>query len=183
MKEFTLLQAANTLGITKNTVKYRLKKIPSELYRRDEKGIIFISGTGLEELRKIGINHEKEPIKPEVNHDKPLQPAEQPQREETVKHAKTTQEQSENLYSALLLTVETLQKQLEVKDQQIAALTEALQTAQRTAEAAQALHAGTIQQQLEQPTQDNTEPVGTSETNSKNKERDPSPWWKRIFSK
>lgn len=183
MKEFTLLQAANTLGITKNTVKYRLKKIPSELYRRDEKGIIFISGTGLEELRKIGINHEKEPIKPEVNHDKPLQPAEQPQREETVNHAKTTQEPSENLYSALLLTVETLQKQLEVKDQQIAALTEALQTAQRTAEAAQALHAGTIQQQLEQPTQDNTEPVGTSETNSKNKERDPSPWWKRIFSK
>ena len=45
-------------------------------------------------------------------------------------------------------TIDTLQGQLEVKDRQIEKLTEALVAAQQTAAAAQALHAGTIQQQL-----------------------------------
>ena len=52
-------------------------------------------------------------------------------------------------------TIDTLQGQLEVKDRQIeqqaqtiTRLTDALAAAQQTAAAAQALHAGTIQQQL-----------------------------------
>ena len=48
----------------------------------------------------------------------------------------------------LQATIDTLQGQLEVKDRQIEKLTEALVAAQQTAAAAQALHAGTIQQQL-----------------------------------
>ena len=63
------------------------------------------------------------------------------------------QTQTENhevsdLVCVLQATIDTLQGQLEVKDRQIEKLTEALVAAQQTAAAAQALHAGTIQQQL-----------------------------------
>ena len=63
------------------------------------------------------------------------------------------QTQTENhevsdLVCVLQATIDTLRGQLEVKDRQIEKLTEALVAAQQTAAAAQALHAGTIQQQL-----------------------------------
>ena len=63
------------------------------------------------------------------------------------------QTQTENhevsdLVCVLQATIDTLQGQLEVKDRQIAKLTEALVAAQQTAAAAQALHAGTMKQQL-----------------------------------
>ena len=54
----------------------------------------------------------------------------------------------DGVISVLQATIDTLQGQLEVKDRQIEKLTEALAAAQQTAAAAQALHAGTIQQQL-----------------------------------
>ena len=64
-----------------------------------------------------------------------------------------TKTQTENhevgdLVCVLQATIDTLQGQLEVKDRQIEKLTEALVAAQQTAAAAQALLAGTIQQQL-----------------------------------
>ena len=71
-----------------------------------------------------------------------------------------TKSQTENhevcdLVCVLQATIDTLQGQLEVKDRQIeqqaqtiTRLTDALAAAQQTAAAAQALHAGTIQQQL-----------------------------------
>ena len=64
-----------------------------------------------------------------------------------------TKTQTENhevsdLVCVLQATIDTLQGQLEEKDRQIEKLTEALVAAQQTAAAAQALHAGTIQQQL-----------------------------------
>ena len=64
-----------------------------------------------------------------------------------------TKSQTENhevsdLVCVLQATIDTLQGQLKVKDRQIEKLTEALIAAQQTAAAAQALHAGTIQQQL-----------------------------------
>lgn len=61
----------------------------------------------------------------------------------------------DGVISVLQATIDTLQGQLEVKDRQIeqqaqtiTRLTDALDAAQQTAAAAQALHAGTIQQQL-----------------------------------
>ena len=61
----------------------------------------------------------------------------------------------DGVVSVLQATIDTLQGQLEVKDRQleqqvqtITRLTDALAAAQQTAAAAQALHAGTIQQQL-----------------------------------
>ncbi len=58
------------------------------------------------------------------------------------------QSQEANVVAVLQTTIDTLLGQLAVKDQQIEKLTEALVAAQQTAAAAQALHAGTIQQQL-----------------------------------
>ena len=61
----------------------------------------------------------------------------------------------DGVISVLQATIDTLQGQLEVKDRQIeqqaqtiTRLTDALAAAQQTAAAAQALHAGTIQQQF-----------------------------------
>ena len=58
------------------------------------------------------------------------------------------QSQEAGVVAVLQATIDTLQGQLEVKDRQIEKLTEALAAAQQTAAAAQALRAGTIQQQL-----------------------------------
>lgn len=66
-----------------------------------------------------------------------------------IENQSQTKTQTENhevgdLVCVLQATIDTLQGQLEVKDRQIAKLTEALVAAQQTAAAAQALHAGTI---------------------------------------
>lgn len=73
--------------------------------------------------------------------------------ETLIKQAFSEKSQTENhevgdLVCVLQATIDTLQGQLEVKDRQIAKLTEALVAAQQTAAAAQALHAGTMKQQL-----------------------------------
>ena len=71
-------------------------------------------------------------------------------------------------------TIETLQKQLEEKDRQIQTLTEALKTEQLQASQAQALHAGTIQQAIEE-----------GNLNKKIEEENPkkTSFLRRIFSK
>ena len=96
-----------------------------------------------------------------------------------------TKSQTENhevsdLVCVLQATIDTLQGQLEVKDRQIeqqaqtiTRLTDALAAAQQTAVAAQALHAGTIQQQLV---------AGEGEELQQKRETVPRrSWWKRLF--
>ena len=80
--------------------------------------------------------------------------------------------------SVLQATIDTLQGQLEVKDRQIeqqaqtiTRLTDALAAAQQTAAAAQALHAGTIQQQLI------TGEAGTDQQEPEQKKS----WFSKIF--
>lgn len=93
------------------------------------------------------------------------------------------QTQTENrevgdLVCVLQDTIDTLQGQLEVKDRQIeqqaqtiTRLTDALAAAQQTAAAAQALHAGTIQQQLI------TGEAGTDQQEPEQKKS----WFSKIF--
>ena len=86
----------------------------------------------------------------------------------------------DGVISVLQATIDTLQGQLEVKDRQIeqqaqtiTRLTDALAAAQQTAVAAQALHAGTIQQQLV---------AGEGEELQQERETVPRrSWWKRLF--
>ena len=74
---------------------------------------------------------------------------------ENANQSQTENHEVGDLVCVLQVTIDTLQGQLEVKDRQIeqqaqtiTQLTDALTAAQQTAAAAQALHAGTIQQQL-----------------------------------
>ena len=102
-----------------------------------------------------------------------------------IENQSQTKTQTENhevgdLVCVLQATIDTLQGQLEVKDRQIeqqaqtiTRLTDALAAAQQTAVAAQALHAGTIQQQLV-----------SGEGEELQQERETVPrrsWWKRLF--
>ena len=90
------------------------------------------------------------------------------------------QSQDAGVVAVLQATIDTLQGQLEVKDRQIeqqaqtiTRLTDALAAAQQTAVAAQALHAGTIQQQLV---------AGEGEELQQERETVPRrSWWKRLF--
>ena len=97
-----------------------------------------------------------------------------------IENQSQTKTQTENrevgdLVCVLQATIDTLQAQLEVKDRQIEKLTEALVAAQQTAAAAQALHAGTIQQQL--VTGDAR--ADQQEQGSKLSKR----WWRRILGR
>lgn len=58
---------------------------------------------------------------------------------------------SDAVIEVLMMQSELLQKELEIKNKQIEQLSVALAAAQQTAAAAQALHAGTIKQQLTLP--------------------------------
>lgn len=102
-----------------------------------------------------------------------------------IENQSQTKTQTENhevgdLICVLQATIDTLQGQLEVKDRQIeqqaqtiTRLTDALAAAQQTAVAAQALHAGTIQQQLV---------AGEGEELQQERETVPRrSWWKRLF--
>lgn len=102
-----------------------------------------------------------------------------------IENQSQTKTQTENhevgdLVCVLQATIGTLQGQLEVKDRQIeqqaqtiTRLTDALAAAQQTAVAAQALHAGTIQQQLV---------AGEGEELQQERETVPRrSWWKRLF--
>jgi AcrR family transcriptional regulator len=103
-----------------------------------------------------------------------------------IENQSQTKSQTENhevsdLVCVLQATIDTLQGQLEVeKDRQIeqqaqtiTRLTDALAAAQQTAVAAQALHAGTIQQQLV---------AGEGEELQQERETVPRrSWWKRLF--
>lgn len=102
-----------------------------------------------------------------------------------IENQSQTKTQTENhevgdLVCVLQATIDTLQGQLEVKDRQIeqqaqtiTRLTDALAAAQQTAVAAQALHAGTIQQQLV---------AGEGEELQQERETVPRrSWWKWLF--
>ena len=88
--------------------------------------------------------------------------------------------ENDKIITVLQTTIDTLQEQLSVKDKQIEELnarlaetSAALVAAQQTAQAAQALHAGTIQQQL-------TGESAEQEAYDQEKRRS---WLLRIFSK
>ena len=67
---------------------------------------------------------------------------------QTQTKTQTANHEVSDLVCVLQRTIDTLQGQITIKDKQIEDLSEALKSAQQTAAAAQALHAGTMQQQL-----------------------------------
>jgi hypothetical protein len=198
---YTLLEAAQKLGFTKNAVKYHIKKLPPEQISADPTTkIIHITEEGLETLAGI-MGRKKQPDKteqePDNNHEEP--PINRVEPDNKLVDSRITTEQEPNINhqttdketTAFTAAITALTAQLAVKDEQIAALnrqietlSEALRAAQNTAAAAQALHAGTIQNErltapLDAP--ERTTPA-EDEENKKNEtaEKRSRRWWQRF---
>lgn len=198
---YTLLEAAQKLGFTKNAVKYHIKKLPPEQISADPTTkIIYITEEGLETLAGI-MGRKKQPGKTEKESGDNCEELRENRTEPGNKagNSQATSETEPNTNyqttdketTAFTAAITALTTQLAVKDEQIAALnkqietlSEALRAAQNTAAAAQALHAGTIQNERltasldapEQPTPAEEEENKKSETANKTSRH----WWQRF---
>ena len=135
----TIRQIADELGVSKQAVYKRFKgKLYTVCapYAHTEQGVLYLDEQGeilikqdfLQDDRSIGAHTDTHM--------------------ERSNGAALEQGQQADLIAVLQATIDTLQGQLEVKDRQIEQLTSALVAAQQTAAAAQALHVGTMKQQL-----------------------------------
>ena len=127
----TIRQIADEIGVSKTAVNKQIANLGLRSGLR-KNGNQFAIDEHQEALIKEAFS---EKSKPEIAN-------------QTQTKTQTENHEVSDLVCVLQATIDTLQGQLEVKDRQIEKLTEALVAAQQTAAAAQALHAGTIQQQL-----------------------------------
>ena len=142
----TIRQIADEIGVSKQAVYKRYKgKLHTVCapYAHTEQGVLYLS----EQAETL--------IKQDFLKDDRSNGAHTDTHTERSIGAVREQSQEAGVVAVLQATIDTLQGQLEVKDRQIeqqaqtiTRLTDALATAQQTAAAAQALHAGTIQQQF-----------------------------------
>lgn len=146
----TIKQIADEIGVSKQTVYKRYKgKLYTVCapYAHTEQGVLYIEEQG-ETLIKQDFLQKECSIGAHTERSIGAH---------TERSNGAVLEQSENagVVAVLQTTIDTLQGQLAIKDKQIeelnarlAEVSSALVAAQQTAQAAQALHAGTIQQQL-----------------------------------
>ena len=142
----TIRQIADEIGVSKQTVYKRYKgKLYTVCapYAHTEQGVLYIEEQGETLIKQDFLQKECSIGAHTYAH--------------TERSNGAVLEQSENagVVAVLQTTIDTLQGQLAIKDKQIeelnarlAEVSSALVAAQQTAQAAQALHAGTIQQQL-----------------------------------
>lgn len=142
----TIKQIADEIGVSKQTVYKRYKgKLYTVCapYAHTEQGVLYIEEQGETLIKQDFLQKECSIGAHTYSH--------------TERSNGAVLEQSENagVVAVLQTTIDTLQGQLAIKDKQIeelnarlAEVSSALVAAQQTAQAAQALHAGTIQQQL-----------------------------------
>lgn len=162
----TIKQIADEIGVSKQAVSYRLKQLEKENDRQilavKENGFLAVSLVGETLLKSAFAESDRQTL--------------------TTKEPPKDRQRDDDILAVLKGTIDTLQdqnetnnKQLETKDKQISELNDrlaecsaALVAAQQTAQAAQALHAGTIQQQITAGGADPAEQV----TSTKKKR-----WW------
>ena len=161
----TIRQIADEIGVSKQAVFKKIKREPLS--------------TSLQGLTATVDGR----LMVEVDGEKLIKQAFSEKSQTEIENQTQTKSQTENhevsdLVCVLQATIDTLQGQLEVKDRQIeqqaqtiTRLTDALAAAQQTAAAAQALHAGTIQQQLI------TGEAGTDQQEPEQKKS----WFSKIF--
>ena len=177
----TIKEIADELGVSKTAVSKQIANLGLRSSLR-KNGNQFAIENQQEKLIKMAFRKNKQRERAGEN----LVSDEQSQTKSQTTNA--NQSQTENhevcdLVCVLQTTVDTLQEQLSVKDQQIRELnarlaecSTALLAAQETARAAQALHAGTIQQQLSDG-EDRAADSGPEEQAAPNKRR----WFNRFF--
>ena len=131
-KQYTIKEAADAAGLTKNAARYRLQKCAPEEMTMGPDGRLLLSERGLQRL--------KETVKTEEAPKDAEKPA-----------AETIPEKEEPLAQTLQSVIDALTKQLETKDRQIERLQDQVDTITKALQSAQALHAGTLQQQIAEP--------------------------------
>ncbi len=165
----TIRQIADEIGVSKQAVYKRFKgKLYTVCapYAHTERGVLYMSEQGealikqdfFQDSRSNGAVLEQQveaPIERDFLQGSRSNGAHTCTHTEHSIGAALEQGQENGLVAILQATIDTLQGQLEVKDRQIeqqaqtiTSLSDALAAAQQTAAAAQALHAGTIQQQI-----------------------------------
>ncbi len=142
----TIKQIADEIGVSKQTVYKRYKgKLHTVCapYAHTEQGVLYIEEQGETLIKQDFLQKECSIGAHTYAHT------------ERSNGAVLEQPENAGVIAVLQTTIDTLQGQLEIKDKQIeelnarlAEVSSALVAAQQTAQAAQALHAGTIQQQL-----------------------------------
>lgn len=142
----TIKQIADEIGVSKQTVYKRYKgKLYTVCapYAHTEQGVLYIEEQGETLIKQDFLQKECSIGAHTYAHT------------ERSNGAVLEQPENAGVIAVLQTTIDTLQGQLEIKDKQIeelnarlAEVSSALVAAQQTAQAAQALHAGTIQQQL-----------------------------------
>lgn len=159
-KQYSVLEAAQALGKSKNTLKYQVRKLPQECVCKDENGRIWITEAGLDLLRqRLSIRPDE---KPDETTNKPLRTGQKPDENDLEPDEKPDQKphkpDEEPPAEAALIAVyreqiADLREQLIAKDRQIEQLagqldriTVALESTTAALAAAQALHAATMQQ-------------------------------------
>ena len=162
----TIRQIADEIGVSKQAVYKRYKgKLHTVCapYAHTEQGVLYIEEQG-ETLIKQDFLHTECSIGAHT---------------ERSNGAALEHPENVGVIAVLQTTIDTLQGQLAIKDKQIedlnARLAEsnaALVAAQQTAQAAQALHAGTIQQQLTS---------GTDQSEGSGDEPKKQGWFSRLF--
>lgn len=127
---YTIKQIADELGVSKEAVRKRLPSIPPTSLTTGKRNAIMVDETGKLLLQALvnGSGESRLPTDNRTDYQLDCQP-------EAVKTVPWE-------------VYEDLRKQLEVKDEQIKSLSDALLAAQQSAQAAQALHAGTMQTKL-----------------------------------
>ena len=142
----TIKQIADEIGVSKQTVYKRYKgKLYTVCapYAHTEQGVLYIEEQGETLIKQDFLQKECSIGAHTYAHT------------ERSNGAVLEQPENAGVIAVLQTTIDTLQGQLAIKDKQIeelnarlAEVSSALVAAQQTAQAAQALHAGTIQQQL-----------------------------------
>lgn len=172
MENKTIKQLADLLEVSKTAVRNYMDEDFREKYtEKDSKGVFTISPEGCKVVADLLGRTDK-----------------LPQKSENQFAESTANQVPGDMVALLQTTIEVLRDQLAAKDQQIADLTATVRSQAESLQAAQALHAGTMQQMLPVAVAaSDPEPVDlTAQAAEKAAPEEPEPpkkksFWQRVF--
>jgi len=134
----TIKQLADSLGISKNKLKYRIRNLPDEYFQK-KGNITYVTSQGEAAIRELFTTTESV-----SNHHQPVLNQFKPVDDETKSHENQEEpidDDKESVYKQMDKLIAILEKELEAKNKHIDESTAALH-------AAQGLHVGTIKTHL-----------------------------------
>lgn len=112
----TIKQIADELGVTKQAVNYRLKQLEEENNHQKNRKVLAVKDNGILVVSLVGETLIKSAFSNKVH------------QKENIDLPPNNHQKEDDILVVLKTTIDTLQEQLEVKDKQIAELTETVKT-------------------------------------------------------